>query len=83
MSCSQASSGCNFPEGDCLGVCRPEGMGSPPTVAASLESRIKGKCIKEVWPHGPGVEIVFTDDSHLLITAPFAFKPAATVATKG
>lgn len=69
MTCEHAASGCNSPEGECLGVCQN-------LTAARLERAYKGEVVKEVWLNGHGLEIVFSDGSSLLIAPPFAFKPA-------
>lgn len=76
MTCTHAAGGCNYPEGECSGRCLNVASSS---VAAKLEEAHKGKTIKEIWPNGHGLEIVFTDDSSLIIVPPFAFKPAPSV----
>ncbi len=78
MASKCAASGCNYPEGDCAGICTL-GMTIPKAVAAvsaKLEARHKGKVIMEIWPNGQGLEIVFNDNSTLLISGPYVFKEA-------
>lgn len=79
MSNSCTASGCNYPQGECLGACSVAAPVS--SLAARLETAHKGKTIKEIWPSGHGLEIVFNDDSSLTILPPFAFKsaPAASI----
>ena len=76
MTCRHANGGCNYPEGECVGFCMNARL------AASLEDTHSGKSIKEIWPNGQGLEIVFNDESSLLISHPFAFKPAPLAKTR-
>lgn len=68
-NCEHAASGCNAPQGECLGLCMPLSS----QVAAELEVAHGGKVVKEVWPHGRGIEIVFSDNSSLTVPAGFVF----------
>lgn len=73
MTCNHAAGGCNYPEGECSGACVKN---NPRPRHAALEALHMGKTIKEIWPHDSGVEIVFTDDTTLVMAPPGATTPA-------
>ena len=71
MTCQHATSGCNAPEGECLGLCQKK-------IAAGLEAQCAGKVLKEIWSHGGGFELVFGDGT--AVTLPGAQVPPVTAA---